>query len=375
MNRNQEKNDQVKKKKKPTSMFNATKHGLLFVTLWGIIATYYHFGLYYAIRSTLMVVIAVITAYLTHVIFYMIEDKITKKSYTSNDERKNDRIKKIKRGVPELTGIIVALCFQLATPLYIVVLSVILAEIVGKLMWGGFGKNKLNPAAVGFLLTSVLFGYYQNMPVLNPVVDSITSATPLSIIGQNGWHFTDYISDNFNNQFGGIVNLLIGRTPGPLAEMSRLASILALVYMVYKKAIKWTVPLFYLGTIVLVAIPIGLIHGFPLTYPLYHILNGGVIFAAVFMATDPVTIPKSIPGKAIFAMLMGVLTFILRIRFMAFPEGVMFSIVIMNLFTDYISEKTAKLAKASNKLQWQVYGIIGLVSVVIVILLGFTMPY
>ena len=371
MEHKEEKAVPAKKRKKPMSMFTATLHGLIFVTLWGLATTFYTFGKTYALRAGIIVLVGVVTAYLTQIVYYSIEDVIEKKKYVSFNEQMRSNWKKIKRGVPELTGMIVALCFQIATPFYVIMIAVVLAEVVGKLMWGGFGKNKLNPAAVGFVLTSILFGYYSTMPV----VDAVTAATPLSIFASNGWYLTEAYYQTFTYEFGGLISLLIGTVPGPLAEVSRLASILALCYMIWKKAIKWTMPLLYLGTIFISATVVGLIHGFPLSYPFFHLLKGGVIFAAVFMVTDPVTIPKTSSGKAIFAILLGMLTMILRLRFMAFSEGVLFAILIMNLFTTYINDKSSSLNKAPTSKQWTVYGLIGAVSIIVVALLSLTMPY
>ncbi|MCL1948132.1 MAG: RnfABCDGE type electron transport complex subunit D [Turicibacter sp.] len=366
-----------KKKKKISNMFTVTTQGLAFVSLWGVVATYFMFGMMPALYSILMIISGVAAAFATHFLYYAIDDTIKKKEFGKFADRFALNWKKVKRGTPEITALILVLCLQSATPIPVVIIACVLAELLGKLIWGGFGKNKLNPAAVGFVLAAMVFGYYMAMPV--PGADALsgatTTATPLSILGEYNWYLGQGTYESFRLEFGNFWNLLIGNFSGPKAEITRLASILALCFMVWKKAIKWSIPLVFIGGIAVIAAAVGLIHGFPMTYPLFHVLNGGAIFAAVFMATDPVTIPKNAPGKIIFAMLLAMLTMILRLRFMSYPEGIMFSLLIMNMFADYINEKAAPLAKASKKAQWTAYASVGVGAVLIVSLLALSMPY
>ena len=360
------------RKKKRSTMFTVVQETLIFVSLWGIVSTYLVFGVRYAAHGVLMIVAACVAAVLTHVVFYMVVDALERKTFDGFKSRITSNWKKVQRGTPIITGLILALAFQSATPLYVVAAAAIIAELIGKLMWGGFGKNKLNPAAVGFILAGIIFGYYVAMPA-GP--DAVSSATPLSIVARNGWYFTSEAAASFREYFGNLPNLLIGNFSGPKAETTRLASLISLGYLIYKKAVNWKIPAFYVGTVFIISSMVGWIHGFSWTYGLFHVLNGGLIFGAVFMATDPVTIPKSKPGQVVFAILLGMLTLVIRFRSQLYPEGVMIAILVLNMFAGYIQEKTATLAKAAAKVQWSVYAIIFGASALLVILLALGLPY
>lgn len=346
---NQPKVNTAKKKKKSMKIMDVVLCGLLFVFAWATINQYRYFGIELVIQAVLKLIVACLVAWLTHVIFYGIGDSLAKKEFSSFWERITANHKKISRNVPFITATIIAMRFRSGTPLLLIVLAVVLAELIGKLMWGGFGKNRVNPVAVGFLLTDLMFEQYNRMPEL---IDGITSATPLSGIASNGWHFGTYQYANFQATFGNWWDLLIGNTPAPSAEMARLAILIALAFMIWKKALDWVVPALYLGTVFAITLVVGIYHGFNLTYPVYHLLTGGILFGAVFMATDPVTIPKNKLGKMIFAILLGILTLAIRFGSLRFPEGMMLALVVMNLLSPWINDKAAPLAKKETKVRF-----------------------
>ena len=357
----------VKKKKKAMKMMDVVLYALLFVFAWATINQYRYFGAEIAIHAVLKLIVACLAGWLTHLIFYGIGDLLEKKEFSSFWHRFTANHKKISRNVPFITATIIAIRFRSNTPLLLIILAVVLAELVGKLMWGGFGKNKVNPVAVGFLLTDLMFEQYNRMPAL---IDGVTSATPLSGIATNGWYFSSYHYTNFQATFGNWWDLLIGNVAAPGAEMARLAVLIAFVFMVYKKAIDWVVPALYMGTIFAIALVVGLYHGFHLTYPLYHLLTGGVLFGAVFMATDPVTIPKSKPGKMIFAIVLGILTLAIRFGSMRFPEGMMLALVVMNLLSPWINEKAIPLGKKTAKFRFASFSTIFVVGLLLVLLIS-----
>ena len=365
------KQDAPVKKKKRTNMFEAVRNALIFVAIWGVIATYFSFGLSVAAQSAFRIVLAVVVAYLTHIIYYLVEDKICKREIPPFKAWLANNWKKIQKGAPDITALLIGLRLQMAAPLYVLVIAAVIAEVIGKLMWGGFGKNKLNPVGVSIILTRVIFDYYLRMPE----IDGITAATPVSLVAQQGWYFTEASRNLFINQFGNLWDLLIGNFTGIMAETTRLASILAMFYMVNKKAVKWHIPLYYVGFVFVTTAFVGLFHGFHWDYSLFHVLNGGLIFGAIFMATDPVTIPKNKSGQIIFAILLGMLTLVIRFRAQIFAEGVVVSILIMNMFSGYINEKAAGLMKAPVKTQNKVYGLIFAISAVAVFILALGLPY
>lgn len=366
MESQQEKSVPVKKKKKPMKMMDVVLYALLFVFLWATYSQFVVFGSDVAIHAVLKLIVACIAAWSTHIIFYAIGDWREKKEFASFWHRLTVNNKKISRNVPLITAVILSIRFRSATPLPLIILAVVLAELVGKLMWGGFGKNKVNPVAVGFLLTDLMFEQYNRMPI----VDGITSATPLSGISPNGWYFATSQYAYFHETFGNWWTMLIGHAPAPSAEMARLAVLIAFVFMTYKKALDWVVPVLYVGTVFVISAFVGLYHGFSLTYPLYHILTGGLLFGAVFMATDPVTIPKNKPGKMIFAILLGTLTLAIRLGSLRFPEGMMVSLVVLNLLSPWINEKAAPLAKQTAKVRFASLSAIFIAGLLLVLLVA-----
>ena len=363
----QEKTAPIKKKKKPMKMMDVVLYALLFVFAWATINQYRYFGFDIAIHAVLKLIVACLAGWLTHVVFYAVSDYLEKKEFSSFWQRLTANHKKISRNVPLITAVIIALRFRSHTPLLLVVLAVVLAELIGKLIWGGFGKNRVNPVAVGFLLTDLMFEQFNTMPTL---IDGVTSATPLSQIATNGWYFGASQYTNFQATFGNLWDLLIGNVASPSAEMARLAILIAFAFMLYHKALDWVIPVVYVGTILAITFVVGLYHGFHLTYPLYHVLTGGIIFGAVFMATDPVTIPKNKPGKMIFAIVLGILTLAIRFGSTRFPEGMMLALVVMNLLSPWLNEKAAPLAKKTGKVRFASFSVIFIIGLLLVLLVS-----
>jgi len=143
--------------------------------------------------------------------------------------------------------------------------------------------------------------------------------------------------------YGNLGNFLLGTIPGSLGETSALLCIAAFVYLVVRKVIKWQVPVIYVGPVFILTYIIGAFNGYALDlrYPLFGILSGGLMFGAVFMATEPVTTPKTPNGKIIFAFGLGVLTILFRYK-SNMPEGVGSAIIVMNLFTVIIDRLAAR---------------------------------
>jgi electron transport complex protein RnfD len=367
MESTQEKPLPVKKKKKTMKMMDVVLYALFFVFFWATYSQFVVFGSDVAIHAILKLIVACVASWSTHVIFYASADWWEKKEFSSFWDRLIANNKKINRNAPLITAVILAIRFRSDTPLLLIALAAVLAELVGKLIWGGFGKNMVNPVAVGFLLTDLMFEQYNRMPLL---VDGVASATPLSVIASNGWYFDSYQYANFSETFGNWWTMLIGHSPAPSAEMARLAVLVAFVFMVYKKALDWVVPVLYVGTVFVISAFVGLYHGFSLSYPLYHILTGGILFGAVFMATDPVTIPKNKSGKMIFAILLGILTLAIRFGSLRFPEGMMLALVVMNLLSPWINEKAAPLAKKPAKIRFATFSAIFIVGLLLVLLVS-----
>jgi len=247
-------------------------------------------------------------------------------------------------------GLFLALILPINTPLILVIFGALCATIIGKMVYGGFGQNVFNPALIGRLFVISCYamlitnagGYLNKMEV-----DTISSSTPLSHLSTS-----EYVGsyEEVVEPFGGMLELAIGLKPGCIGEVSAILCILAFVYLSITKVIKWRIPTIYVGTVFLMTMIIGFSNQMGLWYPLFHILNGGLLFGAVFMATDPVTSPTTPVGQVIYGLGLGILTVIFRFL-TPYPEGVLTSILTMNMLVFIIDRIGAKsrfdLKKAS----------------------------
>ena len=231
----------------------------------------------------------------------------------------------IKNSYAFFPGLFLALVLPLHPPIYIVVIGSVIASI-SKIIFGGFGKNMFNPALVGYLFIILVFSSilttdnYFNQYEL----DTISSPTPLtnaSMVSGIGSY------DELVEPYGDLSNFLIGTIPGSLAETSALLCIVAYIYLSFTKTIKWRIPLVYVATVFIITFGIGRLLGEGIYYPLFHILSGGLMFGAVFMATDPITSCVTPIGQVLQGILLGIITVIFRFTGV---EGVAYSILIVN---------------------------------------------
>lgn len=231
----------------------------------------------------------------------------------------------IKNSYAFFPGLFLALILPLHTPIYVVVIGSVIASI-SKIIFGGFGKNMFNPALVGYLFIILVFSSilttdnYFNQYEL----DTISSPTPLtnaSMVSGIGSY------DELVEPYGDLSNFLIGTIPGSLAETSALLCIVAYIYLSFTKTIKWRIPLVYVATVFIITFGIGRLLGEGIYYPLFHILSGGLMFGAVFMATDPITSCVTPIGQVLQGILLGIITVIFRFTGV---EGVAYSILIVN---------------------------------------------
>lgn len=253
-----------------------------------------------------------------------------------------------------ITGILIACNMPVAAPLWMVAVASFFAIAVAKWTFGGLGNNFINPALAGraFLMASypaqMTGSVFTEGSSLGKVpellygftgaggVDGITEATPLAAIKMAMENGVDV--QNFQTAFQ---PLFMGNVGGCLGETSVLAILIGAVYLLYRRVIGFTIPVIYISTVFLLFLLFNGVSGAsPLssdafTIATFQILSGGLFFGAVFMATDMVTTPITIKGQAIFALGAGVLTFIIR-KFGGYPEGVSYSILLMNLLTPLI---------------------------------------
>lgn len=237
----------------------------------------------------------------------------------------NLAIKK-KQTVNDLSAIVTALLLGLnlpaSIPLWQAAIGSIFAIVIVKCIFGGIGKNLVNPAITARVFMLVSFGSAATAAF--PITDTVSSATPLAQM------------TNGNNPK--LLDLLLGNHGGTIGEVCALALIVGGIYLIARKVITWHIPVSFIGFTFAFSFLFG---GFDPYYSLLQILSGGLIIGAIFMATDYVTSPASSKGKIIFGLGAAFLTVV--IRFWAnYPEGVSFAILIMNILSPYIEKLTPR---------------------------------
>lgn len=283
-------------------------------------------NIYTAFKPLLYVVIPAVICLLTEYLYYLIK-KDRKSIYTLFGE-----------SYAIIPGVFLGLITSINTPLWLLIIGSVIASL-SKLLFGGFGKNKLNPALVGALFVTVIFSSYLG-GYLNPYeADVISSATPLANMTASSYVAT---YDNLVKPYGTLLTFFFGNMPGAIGETSSFLCIMALIYLIYKKTIKWKIPVCYLSSVAVISLIICLTKDIGLWFILFNLLSGGLLFGATFMATDPVTSPMSHSGQVIGGIILGITT--MAIRYLTpLPEGVLISILIFNVITILINYLTVKL--------------------------------
>ena len=234
-----------------------------------------------------------------------------------------------------ITGLLLAMSMSPLLPPYMVAVGSLLAIIVAKQSMGGLGFNIFNPAHIGraALMVSwpVAMTTWTKMADASGGVDAMTSATPLNILKMQGY---DALIATFGSQSDLYWNLFIGTRNGSLGETSTLLLLLGGLYLILKGYVNWQVPVTMIATVAILTWifgPAGLFTG----DPVFHVMAGGLMLGAFFMATDMVTIPMTIKGQLIFAVGAGALTVLIRLVG-GYPEGVCYSLLLMNAVTPLI---------------------------------------
>ena len=238
-------------------------------------------------------------------------------------------------GSAVITGVLLAFNLPSNLPIWIIILGALFAIGVGKMSFGGLGNNPFNPALAGrvFLLLSfpVQMTSWPVVGQLTAYTDATTAATPLNLMKQIAGGNIEALKD-LPSSF----DLLIGNNGGCLGEVSALALLLGLAYMLWKKIITWHIPISILATVFVFSGIMHLVDPELYVSPVLQLLTGGLMLGAIFMATDYVTSPMSKKGMLIYGVCIGLLTVIIRL-FGAYPERMSFAILIMNAFTPLIN--------------------------------------
>lgn len=297
-------------------------YGVVIAMIPALLVSIYYFGLD-AIRVNLIAIAAcVFFEWLIQKIF--LKGKLT-----------------VVDGSAVVTGMLLAFNVPSNLPWWIIIIGALVAVGIGKMSFGGLGNNPFNPALVGrvFLLISfpVQMTSWPVTKVLNfALTDAQTGATPLAIVKEglkNGQDFSTII-DSLPYSY---TDMFIGQIGGSLGEISALALILGGLFMLFRKIITWHIPVAVLGSAAAFA---GILYGIdPSKYadPMFHMLTGGMMLGAIFMATDMVTSPMTKKGMLLYGASIGIITILIRV-WGAYPEGMSFAILIMNAFVPLINK-------------------------------------
>ncbi|KOH44648.1 RnfABCDGE type electron transport complex subunit D [Sunxiuqinia dokdonensis] len=245
-------------------------------------------------------------------------------------------VPQITDGSAALTGILLAFNVPASLPGWMIVVGALVAIGVGKLSFGGLGNNPFNPALVGRVFLLISFPVHMtSWPVTqHATVDALTTATPLALL-KEGVNAGKPVSEVLLNLPSNL-EMLYGNMSGSLGEVSALLLLLGFAYMLWKKVITWHIPTFVLGTIFVFQGALWMLNPENFVEPVFHLLSGGAMLGAIYMATDMVTSPMTVKGQLIFGVGIGVLTVLIR-NFGAYPEGISFAILIMNGFVPLIN--------------------------------------
>lgn len=232
-----------------------------------------------------------------------------------------------------VTGILLAFNVPANLPWWIIIIGAVAAIGIGKLSFGGLGANVFNPALVGRVFLLISFPVQMTSWPQPSGIDAVSTATPLGVIKEG---IKNHIPVSELSNLPNFTDMVLGFNSGSLGEISALLLLLGGIYMLWKKVITWHIPVSILGTVTVFSGIFWLMNPELYVNPLYHLLTGGLMLGAIFMATDMVTSPMSPKGQIIFGIGIGLITISIRM-FGAYPEGISFAILIMNAFVPLIN--------------------------------------
>lgn len=295
-----------------------TTNSIMFDVIIALLPACFGGVYFFGFRSAILILCSVLFCVLAEAAY----NKLTKKPQTVGDLS------------AVVTGILLALNVPVTLPIWILAIGCLFSIVIVKQFFGGLGCNFVNPALAGraFLLASwagpmtTFIKPFSNLKLFFPAADTIASATPLASLklGEIG---------NLS-----IVSAFFGTIGGCIGETSALLILAGAAYLLIKKVISWRIPVCYLTTFAVLTFLFGK-SSFNWDYTLLSLLTGGLLFGAFFMATDYTTTPSTPRGKLIFGIGCGVLTFVIR-RFGGYPEGVSYSILLMNVAAPLIEKIT-----------------------------------
>ena len=300
---------------------NETTTGIMLDVIIALVPALIMSAIYFGTRALVLTSVTVGSAVLAE----WVSRKVMKRSNTLGD------LSAI------VTGLILAFNLPATLPLWMAAIGSIIAIVVVKQMFGGIGQNFVNPAMTARIILMVSFPTAMAkwiVPFQNAwSADAVTSATPMATLASAKGGDLSAVADALPT----LTDMLLGRHGGSMGEVCSIALICGGLYLIMRKVISPIIPVAFIGT---VAVTMFLYSGFNLEYTAYQLLGGGLMLGAFFMATDYTTCPINKKGKLIFGIGCGLITFVIRV-FGALPEGVSFSIILMNIFVPHIENLCA----------------------------------
>lgn len=229
-----------------------------------------------------------------------------------------------------VTGMLLSFNLPVDLPIYMAVIGSFVAIVIVKCLFGGIGQNFANPAITARIVlmlsfTAAMTTWTEPLAWLKGSTDAMTSATPLGVISSG------------EGALPSLMDMLLGVRGGCLGETCTAALLLGGIYLIIRGVIRPITPICFIGTVAVLSFFSG---GFDLNFVAYQVMGGGLVLGAFFMATDYSTTPMTDKGKVVFAIGCGLITFLIR-QFANYPEGVSFSILVMNCLTPLIDRFTA----------------------------------
>ena len=237
-----------------------------------------------------------------------------------------------------LTGLLLAFCLPANLPFWMVMIGALVAIGIGKMTFGGLGNNIFNPALVGrvflFISFPVAMTSWPEPGQWMTYTDAVTGATPLGLLKEG---LAMKTVGEIMPEVPSFLNLFLGNMMGSSGEVAAFALLIGMIYLLVKRIITWHIPLSIIGTVFIFTGILWLANPDRFADPLFHMLTGGLMLGAIYMATDYVTSPMTARGMLIYGIGIGIVTVLIRV-FGAYPEGVQFAILIFNGFTPLLNK-------------------------------------
>ena len=284
--------------------------------------------------------------------FYLNHDLLEKSKLPLNEIQQEaasflEQISGIAYALPASDVIAASMNLPASSPSWMVLAGSLVAMVLGKMVFGGLGYNPFNPALVARVFLLVSFPVQMTkwvQPAGPTVIDAATGATPLGALRE---------AISLGHPLGSVemtplLDLFIGARGGCLGEVSTVALLLGGLFLLWKGIIRWQIPVGFIATVALITGVVKLVSPETAVSPLYHVMTGGLMLGAFFMATDMVTSPVTRKGMLIFGVGCGLLTAVIRL-WGGYPEGVSFAILLMNAATPLIDRFTKPKVFGSAK--------------------------